>query len=77
MSAGCAFCGQGQVGFRAVPHDRRELLPERVVDLVEHGSRRRKGLCKALPHPDSLAALSREREGDAHPMHPGRENRGR
>ena len=61
--------GQRHAFGRAFPHDGRELVAERRVDLVEDGARRGEGLGQRLAHADRLAALPRKHECDRHP-HP-------
>ncbi len=58
--------GEGEVLDRAVEHQLRELLGERLVHLLEHLARRGEGLGQLGPHADRLAALSRKGEGEAH-----------
>ncbi len=54
--------GQRQGLRRPLPDDVGQLLAERLVDLVEHRARFRKGLGKRLAHADRLAALAGKRE---------------
>ena len=68
--------GERQRLGRPFPHDRGELVAERVVDLVEHRARRRKGVGQRLAHADRLAALARKHEGCRHrPIPPGKTGR--
>ena len=68
ISAGCAFSVSVSVSAGPSHIDRRELLAERVVDLVEHLPRRRKSLGQALAHADRLAALAGKYESRRHPL---------
>ena len=64
--AGLGVLGERQLLDRAVPQDRRELLAERGIHLLEHRARRREGVGQGLAHADGLAALARKRESRGH-----------
>ena len=61
ISAGCAFSVSVSVGDVAVPDQRRQLLAQRVVHLVEHRPRRRIGLAPARAPCRPPARPARER----------------
>jgi hypothetical protein len=63
-----AFSVQRQCLRWAVPNRLAELLAERVVDILEHLPRRRKGLGQALAHTDRLSALAGKYESRRHPL---------
>lgn len=58
--------GQRQRLFGAFPHDRGQLLAERVIDFLKHRAGLGKGICEVFAHADSLAALPRKGECDGH-----------
>ena len=62
--------GQRQRLFRPFPDQLRQLLAERVVDLVEHAPRLGKRVGQILAHADGLAALPRKGECDGHDCGP-------
>ena len=54
--------GQRQFVVGTVPHQREQLLAERVIDLFENGAGGRAGVGKAGAHARRLAALARKDE---------------
>ena len=54
--------GEGELFGRALEHQPRQLLPQRVVDLLEHLARGGEGGREIAPHADRLAALAGEDE---------------
>ena len=63
---GLRVLGQREPVGRALPHDRGQLLAERVVDFAKHLAGGRKGVRERLAHADGLAALPRENKCDRH-----------
>ena len=61
--------GQRQLALRPLEHQPREVLRQRVVDLVEKAPRRRKGAGEAAPHADRLRALPRKYQCTLHRRH--------
>ncbi len=62
----CVF-SQGQIALRPLEHQPRELLRQRLVNLVEEVAGRRKRLGEAAPHADRLRALTRKHQCTLHP----------
>ena len=58
--------GQGELGGVTVPDQRRELLAEGRIDLVENRLRRREGRGEVAPHADDLGTLPRKYECARH-----------
>ena len=58
--------GQGELAFRSFEHQPREVLRQRLVDLLEDLARRRKGRGEVAPHADRLRALSGKYECPLH-----------
>ena len=70
---GLRILGQRQAVARSLPDDRRQLLAERGIDLVEHRPGRRERIRQRLAHADGLAALPRKYECRRHgPLPPER-----
>ena len=55
--------GQRQLALRPLPHEPRQPLVQRVINLLEDFARRRERLGKGLAHADGLAALTGKDEG--------------
>ena len=55
---GLGVGGHGQLAFRPVLHQRRELLLERLVNLFEHRTGMRAGVGEVGAHADFLASLT-------------------
>jgi len=74
------FC-EHQVAFGAFPHQARQLLLQRLVDLFEDFAGARKGFGERFAHADSLTALPRKNESARHrrpgPKLGGRQIKGR
>ena len=58
--------GQDEVRFRPFPHQFREVLLQRLVDLLEDVACRGEGLGKVGAHADGLGSLSRKDERTTH-----------
>jgi hypothetical protein len=58
--------GEREIGLRALKHQRRELLAERLVHFGEDGARRRESLGQRLAHADRLRPLPRKHESHGH-----------
>ena len=58
--------GQDQLGFGPFPHQFRQILLQRLVDLVEDVPGGGKGPGQVGPHADSLGSLSRKDESATH-----------
>ena len=69
-SAGCAFSVSVIASAGPSHITARELVAERLVDLVEHPPRDREGLRERLAHADSLAALPRKHVRRRHLLTP-------
>ena len=63
---GLGVFGEGQIAFRAFPHQPRQLLRQRVIDFLEDFARRRERIGQGLAHADGLAALSGKNECASH-----------
>ena len=62
IRAGCAFSVSVSRSAGPFPHDRGELLAQRLVHFVEHVARRGEIVGQRLAHADGLAALARKNE---------------
>ena len=58
--------GEGQIALRPLEHEAREILLQRLVDLVEDIARRRERAGKIAPHADRLRTLARKYQGARH-----------
>ncbi len=63
---GLGVLGQGELILRPDPDQGRQGLAERLVDLGEHGTRRRISLGELSAHADCLAPLPGKNESNAH-----------
>ena len=61
----CVFRKRKRVR-RPFENDRTQFLAKRIVDLVKHRPRRRKGLGERLAHTDRLTALAGKYECNGH-----------
>ena len=63
---GLGVLGQGELILGPHPDQGRERLTERLVDLGEHGTRRRVSLGELRAHADGLTPLPGKNESNAH-----------
>src|SRR5690606_24047718 len=64
--SGLSVFGKRQRFLRAFPHDGGKLLPERVVNFLEHGPGWRERIGERFTHADVLTALARKDESARH-----------
>ncbi len=63
---GLGVVGQGELVVRALPHQRRQRLLQRVVDLLQHVARGRKAVGEIARHADPLRPLTGKEEHRHH-----------